>query len=59
MSVVMHIVLLITFLGLIGMIFNLHGFAFILEFLILLGLLLFGLAAVVGLSNNLQWVPKL
>lgn len=52
---VMYIVLLVTFLGLIGMIFNLHRFAFIIEFLILLGLILVGLISVLGINNNSRW----
>ena len=51
----MHIALLVTFLGLISMVFDLHRFAFILEFLILLGLLLVGIIAAVGISHNMRW----
>ncbi len=51
----MHIALLVTFLGLISMIFDLHRFAFILEFLILLGLLLIGIIAAIGISHNMRW----
>ena len=52
---VMYVILLITFLGLINMIFNLHRFAFYGEFLILLGLLLIGAVSAVGINNNLRW----
>ena len=52
---VMYIALLVTFLGLISMVFDLHRFAFILEFLILLGLLLVGIIAAVGISHNMRW----
>ncbi len=51
----MHIALLVTFLGLISMIFDLHRFAFILEFLILLGLLLIGIIAAIGISHHMRW----
>lgn len=51
----MHIALLVTFLGLINMVFGLHRFAFILEFLILLGLLLVGIIAAIGISHNMKW----
>jgi len=54
-SFIMYIVLLITFLGLINMIFNLHRFAFIIEFLILLGLILVGLISSIGIINNSRW----
>ena len=50
-----YIALLITFLGLIGMIFNLHGIAFILEFLILIALVLAAIIAAVGISTNQRW----
>ena len=52
---IMYIVLLITFLGLINMIFNLRGFAFIVEFLILLGLLLVAIISAVGITTNSRW----
>src|SRR3989338_5094467 len=52
---VAYIALLITFLGLIGMIFNLHGIAFILEFLILLALVLAAIIAAVGISTSQRW----
>ena len=52
---VMYIVVLITFLGLINMIFNLHGFAFIAEFLILLALFLVAIISAIGINNNLRW----
>src|SRR3989338_9039199 len=51
----MHMALLVTFLGLISMVFDLHRFAFILEFLILLGLLLVGVIAAIGISHNMRW----
>ena len=51
----MHMALLVTFLGLISMVFDLHRFAFILEFLILLGLLLVGIIAAIGISHNMKW----
>ena len=52
---VMYVVLLITFLGLINMIFNLHRFAFYGEFLILLALLLIGVVSAIGINNNFRW----
>src|SRR3989339_262344 len=52
---VMYIVLLITFLGLINMIFNLHRFAFYGELLILLGLAFLAIISVVGINNNFRW----
>ena len=52
---VMDAVLLITFLGLISMIFNLHRFAFYGEFLILLVLLLAGVVSAIGVNNNFRW----
>ena len=54
-SFVIYIVLLITFLGLINMIFNLHRFAFYGEFLILLGLLLVAIISAIGIGNNMRW----
>ena len=51
----MHMALLVTFLGLISMVFDLHRFAFVLEFLILLGLLLVGIIAAIGISHNMRW----
>jgi len=51
----MYIALLVTFLGLISMVFDLHRFAFVLEFLILLGLLLVGIIAAIGISHNMRW----
>ena len=58
-SFAMHIILLITFLGTISMVFDLHRFAFIGEFLILIALFLALIAAVMGLSNSLDWVWKM
>ncbi len=52
---VMYIILLITFLGLINMIFNLHRFAFYAEFLILLGLFLVAIISAMGINNNSKW----
>jgi len=52
---VMHIALLVTFLGLISMVFDLHRLAFILEFFILLGLLLVGIIAAIGISHKMRW----
>ena len=52
---VMYIILLITFLGLINMIFDLHRFAFIGEFLILLGLFLAAIISAAGINNNSRW----
>jgi len=51
----MYIVLLVTFLSLIDMVFNLHRFAFAGEFLILLALMLLGLIAAIGISSNMRW----
>ncbi|MCH8004231.1 MAG: hypothetical protein IH934_06400 [Nanoarchaeota archaeon] len=52
---VMYIILLITFLGLINMIFNLHRFAFYGEFLILLVLLLVAMISALGINNDSRW----
>ncbi|MEK6950018.1 MAG: hypothetical protein AABX34_07380 [Nanoarchaeota archaeon] len=51
----MYIVLLVTFLSLINIVFNLHRFAFAAEFLILLALMLLGLIAAIGISTNMRW----
>lgn len=51
----MYIALLVTFLSLISMVFNLHRLAFIVEFLILLALMLLGLIAAIGISSNMRW----
>ena len=58
-SFIMYIALLIAFLGLIGMIFQLHGSFFIFEFLILMVLLLAALISFIGLNSNMNWVWKL
>ncbi len=50
-----YVALLITFLGLINMIFDLHGFAFIIEFLILLGLLLVAVISAAGIATGSRW----
>ena len=50
-----YVILLITFLGLITRIFDLHRFAFYGEFLILLGLFLVAIIAVIGIGNNFRW----
>ena len=52
---VMYIVLLITFLGLVNMIFNLRGFVFIEEFLILLALLLVAIISAAGITTDSRW----
>lgn len=52
---VMHIVLLVVFLGLIRMIFDLHRFAFFGNLLILLGLILIALIAAIGINSNHKW----
>ena len=52
---VMYVILLITFLGLINMIFDLHRFAFYIEFLILLALFLVAIVSAMGISTNLRW----
>ena len=52
---VMYIILLVTFLGLINMIFGLHRFAFYGEFLILLGLFLVALISVIGINTDSRW----
>ena len=52
---VSYIILLLTFLGLINMIFNLHRFAFFGEFLILLGLIFGTIIMIPGLNNNSRW----
>ena len=52
---VMYVILLVTFLGLINMIFGLHRFAFYGEFLILLGLFLVALISVMGINTDSRW----
>ena len=52
---IMYIILLITFLGLINIVFSLHRFAFYVEFLILLGLILIAIISVVGINNDFRW----
>ena len=52
---VMYLALLVTFLGLISMVFDLTRFAFIFEFLILLGFLLVGVIAAIGIGHNMRW----
>tara|TARA_Y100000310_G_C20323843_1_gene642030 strand:+ start:140 stop:682 length:543 start_codon:yes stop_codon:yes gene_type:complete len=54
-TLVMYIVLLITFLGLISRIFALHRFAFYIEFFVLLGLLLVALIGAIGINSNSRW----
>jgi hypothetical protein len=54
-SFIMQIALLVTFLGLINMIFNLHGIIFIFEFIVLLGLLLAGFITAIGITHNMRW----
>lgn len=54
-SFVMNIVLLVVFLGLIRMIFDLHRFAFIGNFLVLLGLIVIAIIAVMGINSNHKW----
>lgn len=54
-TVVMYVILLVTFLGLINRIFGLHRFAFYIEFLILLGLFLVAIIAVIGINSNFRW----
>jgi hypothetical protein len=56
---VMYVILLLIFLGLINMIFDLKGIAFILEFLILMGLILIALLGSIGISSNSKWAWKL
>ena len=52
---VLQIVLLVVFLGLIRMIFDLHRFAFIGNLLILLGLIVIAFIAVMGINGNNKW----
>jgi len=52
---VMYIILLITFLGLINRIFDLHRFAFYGEFIILLGLLFVAMISFAGINTNSRW----
>ena len=58
-SFVMYVILLITFLGLINMIFNLHRFAFYAEFLILLVLFGVALISALGINSDSRWAWKL
>ena len=52
---VMYIVLLVVFLGLINMIFDLHRFAFFGEFLILGFLLILAILSTIGITSNFRW----
>ena len=52
---IMYVILLITFLGLINMVFNLHRFAFYGESLILLGCFIVAIISAIGINNNLRW----
>jgi len=52
---VMYTILLITFLGLINMIFGLHRFALYGEFLILLGLFFVAIISAVGINTDSRW----
>jgi len=52
---VMYIILLITFLGLINMIFNLHRFAFYGEFLILLVIFFVAMISALGINSDSRW----
>jgi hypothetical protein len=56
---VMYVILLLTFLGLINMIFDLKGIAFIFEFLLLVGLLLTALLGSIGIGSDSKWAWKL
>ncbi|MAE43243.1 hypothetical protein CMO93_05705 [Candidatus Woesearchaeota archaeon] len=56
---VMYVILLIVLLGLINMIFNLHRFAFIGEFLILMVLFAVAIVSVFGVHSNFSWAWKL
>jgi hypothetical protein len=52
---VIYIILVISFIGLINRIFDLHRFAFYGEFLILLVLFLIAIIAAIGINSNLRW----
>ena len=52
---VMDIILLIVFLGLINMIFELHSIFFVLELIFLLVIAFFALVSVVAVYNNARW----
>ena len=52
---VIYVILLITFLGLINTIFDLHRFAFYGESLILLGLFLVALISAIGINADSRW----
>lgn len=54
-SFLMYTVLLVVFLGLINMVFDLHNLAFVFEFFILLLFMLMALIAVLGIANNMRW----
>jgi|TARA_B100002003_G_C13956629_1_gene463567 hypothetical protein len=56
---VMYIILAIVLLGLVNMIFNLHRFAFIGEFLILGVLFIVAMVSILGAYNNFSWAWKL
>jgi len=57
-NLVMYVIMLVVFLGLINMIFNLHRFAFYGEFLVLIVLGGVALVSLLGLSNNSSWAWK-
>lgn len=59
LGLVVYASLLIVLLGLISMTFNLHRFAFMGEFLILLVLLLMAVISVVGMHSRFAWSWKL
>lgn len=58
-SVATYIVLVISLFGIIGMVFDLSGFAFLAQFFILLIMLFLGVAAMMGLANGFSWAWKL
>lgn len=56
---IMYITVLVVLLGLIKMVFSLNRFAFLGEFLILMGLLFMVFIAVLGINSNSPWAWKL
>ena len=52
---VMYVVLLVVFLGLINMIFDLHRFAFLGNLMVLLALLLLAIISAMGINNDSRW----
>lgn len=51
----MYVILIISFLGLINWIFDLHRYAFYGEMILLIGFFVVALVSIIGISNNMKW----